>query len=64
MCVVCVLHIKPFFLPVDQVRNVYQVQLILQLRGAIVIRTYGTYKNLHIQRFLTTIFGPITYGPP
>ena len=25
---------------------------------------YGIHKNLHIQPFLLTIFGPINYGPP
>ena len=34
------------------------------LRGAILNRTYGTPKNLHISLFLPTIFGPIYYGPP
>ena len=27
-------------------------------------RTYGTHKNLYISLFLSTIFGPIYYGPP
>ena len=34
------------------------------LRGAIVNRTYGIHKNLYIQPFLPTLFGPINYGPP
>ena len=34
------------------------------LRGAILKRTYGTYKNLYISLFFLTIFGPIYYGPP
>ena len=34
------------------------------LRGTIVNRTYGIHKNLYIEAFLLTIFGPINYGPP
>ena len=34
------------------------------LRGTIVNRTYGVNKNLYIQPFLLTIFGPINYGAP
>ena len=34
------------------------------LRGIIVNRAYVTHKNLYIQAFLLTIFGPINYGPP
>ena len=34
------------------------------LRGAIVNRIYGVHKNLNIQAFLLTIFGPVNYGPP
>ena len=37
---------------------------LVLLRGAIVNRTYGIYKNLYISPFLLTIFGPINYGPP
>ena len=36
----------------------------LILRGAIVNRTYARHKNLYIQLFLLTIFGPIYHGPP
>ena len=31
------------------------------LRGIIVNRTYGKYKNLYISLFLPTIFGPVYY---
>ena len=34
------------------------------LRGTTVNRTCRTHKNLYIQPFLLTIFGPINYGPP
>ena len=34
------------------------------LRGTIVNRTYGIHKNLYVQAFLPTIFGPVNYGPP
>ena len=34
------------------------------IRGAILNRTYGTYKNLYISLFLLTIVCPIYYGPP
>ena len=34
------------------------------LRGAIVNRTYGTYKNLYISPFLLTRYGHIYYAPP
>ena len=34
------------------------------LRGTILNRTYGEYKNLYISLILLTIFGPIYYGPP
>ena len=34
------------------------------LRGTIVNRTYGRYKNLYIYLFLLTIYGPIYCGPP
>ena len=33
-------------------------------RGAILNRTHGTPKNLHISVFLLNVFGPICYGPP
>ena len=36
----------------------------LLLRGTILNRTYGPYKNQYISLFLLTIFGPIHYGPP
>ena len=36
----------------------------LILRGTIVNRTYRTHKNLYLQHFLLTIFGPVNYGPP
>ena len=36
----------------------------VQLRGAILNRTYGTHKNLNIALFLLPAFGPIYYGPP
>ena len=34
------------------------------LRGAIVNRIYGTHKNFYICLLLSTIFGPVYYGPP
>ena len=34
------------------------------LRETIVNRTYDTHKNLNVQPFLLTIFGPVNYGPP
>ena len=34
------------------------------LRGTIVNRTYGIHKNLYVEPFLLTIFGPVNYGPP
>ena len=34
------------------------------MRGAILNRTYGTHKNLHVSLFLQTAFGPVYYGPP
>ena len=34
------------------------------LREAILNRTYGTNKNLHISLFLLTISGPVYYAPP
>ena len=43
------------------VDELYDLQL---LRGTILNRTYGAYKNLNISLFLPTIFGPISYGPP
>ena len=33
------------------------------LRGAILIRTYGTHINLYISLVLLTVFGPTYYGP-
>ena len=33
------------------------------LRGIILNRTYGPYKNLYILPFLPTMFSPINYGP-
>ena len=33
------------------------------LRGNIVNRTYGIHKNLYVNPFLLTIFGPVNYGP-
>ena len=38
--------------------------VVLLLRGTIVDRTCGLHKNLYIQPFLLTVFGPINYGPP
>ena len=32
--------------------------------GGIVNRTYDIHKNLYIQPFFLTIFGPVNYGPP
>ena len=40
------------------------VPMVGLLRGTIVNRTYGLHKNLYIDLFLLTIFGPIYYGPP
>ena len=37
---------------------------VVVLRGTIVNRTCSIHKNLYIQLFLITIFGPINYGPP
>ena len=37
---------------------------LMLLRGTIVNRTYGIYKNLYVWPFLLTIFGPVNYGPP
>ena len=37
---------------------------VVVLRGTIVNRTYGKHKNLYIQPFLPTKFGPINHGPP
>ena len=34
------------------------------LRGAIVNRAYDIHKNLYIQPFFLTTFGPINYGFP
>ena len=34
------------------------------LRGTLVNRTYGGHKNLYINLFLLTIFGPVYYRPP
>ena len=33
------------------------------LRGTLLNRTYGLYKNLYISLFLLTIFGPVYYDP-
>ena len=41
-----------------------QVSCLLLLLGTIVNRTYRTHKNLYIQPFLLTIFGPINQAPP
>ena len=32
--------------------------------GGIGNRTYDIHKNLYIEPFLLTIFGPVNYGPP
>ena len=34
------------------------------IRGTLVNRTYGIYKNLYIYPFLLTVFGPVNYSPP
>ena len=36
----------------------------LLLRGTILNRTYGAYKNLYISLFLLVLLGPIYYVPP
>ena len=44
--------------------TINMVSIIGLLRWTIVDRTYGIHKNLYIQPFLLTVFGPINYGPP
>ena len=41
-----------------------QYLIFVLLRGTIVNRTHGTHKNLYIEPFLLTIFGPVNYDPP
>ena len=42
-------------------KNAYNIIL---LRGTILNRTYGPYKNVYVLIFLPTIVGPIYYVPP
>ena len=42
------------------INNSYLVQTI-DITGDLVNRTYGIHKNLYVQPFLLTIFGPINY---
>ena len=42
----------------------YSRSHVALLRGAIVNRTYDTYRNLYIKLLSIKLFGPIYYGPP
>ena len=50
--------------PTQQSSPDRETKSIRLLRRAIVNRTCGTHKDLHISLFLPTIFGPVYYGPP
>ena len=61
--VVVVVVVAAVVFVVDVVVVVVTVELLVVLRGTIIIRTFDQHKNLYITVFLLTVFGPDYYVP-